>query len=209
MAWKTFAPSQSGCYLKRMWGRKSKAAEAVAAEAEPGGLKAAIREARIENAERTNIVVDLRDAALARLELLNEALDPVFAEIPDDIELFDRGISHGDMPRLWIDVLAYVMMGRDKRTYRFVQDTRFGRKILAESAESAEIAKAATDYIARRLIERERALADDTIAGTALGRDAKTWRRRRRRRAIKAFLLGALAGAAALAASAWFFSANP
>mgnify|MGYP003338141517 CR=1 FL=1 len=44
---------------------------------------------------------DLRDAELARLELLNEALDPLFAEIPPDVELFDRGISRGDTPRLW------------------------------------------------------------------------------------------------------------
>lgn len=196
--------------LNAMWGRKSKAVDIAAAEeVAPGGLKAAIREARIENAERTNIVVDLRDAAVARLELLNEALDPLFKEIPDDIEFFDRGISRGDVPRLWIDALAYVMMGRDKRTYRFVQDTRYGRKVIAESPEAADIATAATNYVARRLIERERALADDTIAGLVVGGSAKTWRRQRRRRAIRTFLLGAIAGVVALAASAWFFGANP
>jgi hypothetical protein len=80
-----------------------------------------VREARIESAERSGVVVDLRDAEFARLELLNEALDPLFADIPEEVDLFDRGISQGDTPRLWIDVVAHVVMGRDKRTYRFVR----------------------------------------------------------------------------------------
>jgi hypothetical protein len=100
-------------------------------------LREALRQARIESAERTGVIVDLRDAEVARLELLNEALDPVFGEAPDAVELFDRGISHGDSPRLWIDAVTHVAMARDKRTYRFLQDTRFGRKVLAESPKSS------------------------------------------------------------------------
>jgi len=75
-------------------------------------------EARIEAAERTGVVVDLRDAEVARRELINEELDPVFAEIPDRVDLFDRGLSRGDTPRLWIDAIAHVEMARDKRIYR-------------------------------------------------------------------------------------------
>src|ERR1700709_2385005 len=90
-------------------------------EREQPDLKAAVREARIEAAERSGVVVDLRDAELARLELLSEALDPLFAQIPAGVELFDRAISQGDVPRLWINVVAHVEMGRDKRIYRFVQ----------------------------------------------------------------------------------------
>ena len=51
---------------------------------------------------------------------------------PTEVDLFDRGISRGEQPRLWIDAVAHVAMGRDKRTYRFLQDTRYGRKMLAE-----------------------------------------------------------------------------
>ena len=80
----------------------------------------------------------MRDAEAARLEILNEALDPVFAEIPQGVEIFDRGVSRGEVPRLWIDIVAYVLMGRDKRTYRFVQDTRYGRKVVYESADIPE-----------------------------------------------------------------------
>jgi hypothetical protein len=131
---------------------------AAASEARPIRLRDALRQARIEAADRTGVVVDLRDAEVARLEILNEALDPLFAQIPDQVDLFDRGISQGDTPRLWIDVVAHVLMGRDKRIYRFVQDTRFGRIVIAESHDVAAIVDAVTDYVARRMIEREHAL---------------------------------------------------
>src|SRR5471032_1357442 len=123
-----------------MWGRRDKA-EPEKPEA-PNALKAAVREARIEAAERSGVVVDLRDAEQARLELLNEALDPLFAEIPANVELFDRGLSRGDVPRLWVDVIAHIEMGRDKRQYRFVQDTRYGRTVLAETYDVPEMAQA-------------------------------------------------------------------
>jgi len=54
--------------------------------------------------------------------------------------------------------VAHVAMGRDKRIYRFVQDTRFGRTLLAESHDVPVMVDAITDYIARRMIEREQAL---------------------------------------------------
>jgi hypothetical protein len=130
----------------------------------PMRLRDALRQARIEAADRTGVVVDLRDAEVARLEILNEALDPLFEQIPDRIDLFDRGISQGENPRLWIDVVAHVAMGRDKRIYRFVQDTRFGRIVIAESHEIPAIVDAVTDYVARRMVEREHALVATPIA---------------------------------------------
>ena len=118
-----------------MWGRRKPREEPQ--DAAPRPLREALRAARIEAAERTGVVVEMRDAELARLEILDDELDPVFAEIPAHIELFDRAISRGEVPRLWIDAVAHVEMGRDKRMYRFVQDSRFGRKVLAELILSA------------------------------------------------------------------------
>src|SRR5580698_5816689 len=141
-----------------MWGRKSKSAATAGESTQPSPLKVAMHAARIEAAERTSVVVDLRDAEVARLELLNEALDPMFAEIPPQVDLFDRGVGRGDTPRLWIDAVAHVAMGRDKRMYRFLHDTRVGRRVMARSHGIGELVKAVTDYVARRLIERERAL---------------------------------------------------
>jgi hypothetical protein len=140
---------------------------AEADEARPTRLRDALRKARIEAADRTGVVVDLRDAEVARLEILNEALDPLFGQIPDHVDLFDRGISQGETPRLWVDVVAHVLMGRDKRVYRFVQDTRFGRIVIAESHDVPVIVDAVTDYVARRMVEREHALAAEPGAAPA------------------------------------------
>jgi hypothetical protein len=164
-------------------------------------LKDAVREARIEAAERSGVVVDLRDADVARLELLNEALDPLFKEIPGDVELFDRGVSKGDVPRLWIDVVAHVEMGRDKRQYRFLQDTRYGRAILAESYEVPALVHAITRYVAGRMIERERALSDDATRGVAQS-VLRRARNKRRWRTVRTFIYGLIAGVAVLFALA-------
>jgi hypothetical protein len=172
---------------------------------EPKPLMEAVRAARIDAAERSGVVVDLRDAELARLELLNEALDPPFKEIPATIELFDRGISRGDTPRLWVDAIAHVVMGRDKRLYRFVQDTRFGRTVLAESYEVPAIVEAVTNYVARRLVERERALADDASSNQIIARRAAELDRRKRRwGAFRAFAIGLIVGVGALVTLAFF-----
>jgi hypothetical protein len=179
-----------------MWGRKKK--QDNAEEAKPAPLKDALRQVRIESAERTGLVLDMRDAEAARLELLNDALDPVFAEIPQGIEIFDRGVSRGEVPRLWIDIVAYVLMARDKRTYRFVQDTRYGRKVLHETADIPAMAKAITRYIAARLIERERALASGTLPVRGEARPSR-WR------AVGMFVLGFVIGLAALLAAAAYF----
>jgi hypothetical protein len=166
-------------------------------------LREALHGARIEAAERTGVVVDQRDAELARLELLNEALDPLFKEIPAGVDLFDRGVSRGDTPRLWIDVVAHVAMGRDKRIYRLLQDTRYGRAVLAESYEVPVIVQAVTNYVARRMVERERALSGDaSFNATTRQRAAELERRSRRWSAIKGFVLGAVLTVAALFAFA-------
>jgi hypothetical protein len=163
----------------------------------PMRLRDALRQARIEAADRTGVVVDLRDAEVARLEILNEALDPLFAQIPDRVDLFDRGISQGENPRLWIDVVAHVAMGRDKRIYRFVQDTRFGRIVVAESHEVAAILDAVTDYVARRMVEREHALVATPMPEPVVAEKP-------RRSGFWSFALGFILGALALFGLALF-----
>ena len=158
----------------------------------PMRLRDALRKARIEAADRTGVVVDLRDAEVARLEILNEALDSLFAQVPGNVDLFDRGISQGETPRLWVDVVAHVIMGRDKRIYRFVQDTRHGRIVLAESHDVPVSVDAVTDYVARRMIEREHAMVATPMA------EEPTIEVKPRRRGWGMFLFGFMLGAAAL-----------
>ena len=52
-------------------------------------------------------------------------------------------------------------MGRDKRAYRLLHDTRIGRHVLAEFHDIPDIVQAVTSYVARRLVERQRALEED------------------------------------------------
>jgi hypothetical protein len=182
-----------------MWGRKRKAAAVAADSQSPSQLKEAMHQARVEAAERSSVVVDLRDAELARLDLLNEALNPLFAEVPPEIDLFDRGLSRGEAPRLWIDAVAHVAMGRDKRVYRFLHDSRLGRRVLAESHDIPEIVNAVTTYVARRLVERQHALeADPVLLSRVSSKVAQHYRRRRRWRTLTAVVLGFIAGAVTL-----------
>jgi hypothetical protein len=124
-------------------------------------LALAIRRARIDVAQHSEAVAELRGAENARLEMLGEALKPVMAQVPSHIDLFDVGLTPGEKPRYFIDMLAFVEMGRDRRAYRFLQDTRHGRMTILESDKIDDVVEAVTAYVARRLVEREQALASD------------------------------------------------
>jgi len=100
-------------------------------------------------------------------------------------------------------------MGRDKRVYRFLQDTRYGRKVLAESGSIPEIVEAVTKYLAQRLIERERALADGSLPAVRDLKEERLERRGLRRRVVRAFVLGVLAGCVILIAAALLFGSKP
>ncbi|MBI1866748.1 MAG: hypothetical protein HYS06_00320 [Methylocystis sp.] len=132
-------------------------------------LTAALRRARIENAERSGVLADLRGAELARLEILRDHLEPVLAQAPEDCDVFDVGIAPGEHPRLFIDHLGFIEMGRDRRAYRFLQDTRHGRIVIGESENLETVVEAVTAYVAHRLIERERALTADFASAAGAG----------------------------------------
>lgn len=124
-----------------------------------GRLRDAMRRARLNQTTRSGVIVDLRETEIARLEVLADTLAPVFGELPADAEQFECSLVPSATPRLWIDMLAFVDMGRDKRTYRFVSETRAGRQVMLETLNVADMADRVTDYIAHRIIERERSLA--------------------------------------------------
>lgn len=121
-------------------------------------LSEAVRDVKNALADRDDVVVDMREAHRMRLELLAAELAPVFADVPSDIDYFDFALSSGLQPRLWIDAVSHVAMGRDRRTYRFVRDTRLGRVVLAESQDMKTVGDQVTRYIAERLVERQRLL---------------------------------------------------
>ncbi|MCE7027068.1 hypothetical protein [Jiella avicenniae] len=128
-------------------------------------LADAVRQAKIAAAQRSDVVVDIREADRARLEILAEELQPIVGELDPADDFFDFTISGGSHPRLWVDGTANVMMARDRRTYRFVRETRIGRLTMAESTEPRVIADRVTDYVAARIVEREKAYAADDAMG--------------------------------------------
>jgi hypothetical protein len=91
--------------------------------------------------------------------MLRDALEPIFAQVPAQAELFDHGLVPGDKPRLFVDIVSFVEMARDRRCYRFIQDTRGGTIILAESEKIDAMTQEIANYLARRLIEREKVLS--------------------------------------------------
>ena len=118
---------------------------------------------RTAEAERSDVVVELRDAERARLELLAEELRAVFNEVPPDDDQFIFSVAAGTPPRLWIDMTSFVVMGRDRRSYRFLKDTRLGRTVILETAKLEDMADTITHYVAERIIERERAMEGDWL----------------------------------------------
>jgi hypothetical protein len=182
-------------------------------------LTDAIRRVRTAETERSDIVVELRDAERARLELLADELKSVFAEVPADNETFLFTVADGTPPRLWIDMTSFVVMGRDRRVYRFLKDTRIGRTVILETGDVSDMADCVTNYIAERIIERDRAVEADWLVKRVMQGEAPAKAKKSVRQLIEmpetlkdsrnlgwivsAFLFGLLVGVIALLGSAW------
>jgi hypothetical protein len=151
----------------------------ITEEGKPSNLRVALRRARADSAEQQEALADLRQAETARLEMLADSIRPIVDQAPEDVELFDLGVTHGDRPRLFIDMISFVDLAHDRRTYRFFQDTRHGRVLIAESDSADRILAAVTNYVARRLVEREQALAADWRSRSGASEHIKTAARRR------------------------------
>ncbi len=179
-------------------------------------LRDAVREVKNAFADRDDVVVELREASKVRLELLAQELEPVFKQVPAEEPHFDFAVSSGLQPRLWIDATAHVEMGRDKRSYRFVRDTRLGRVVLAESHDIKPVADQVTVYIAERMVERQRLLEEApldllqreiAVSKKAVPTAVPARRGKSRQETVMAnlvwFILGALGGMFALMLWMW------
>lgn len=182
--------------------------ETMPTPAPDGRLKDAIHRAREEQAERTDVVIDMRDAEIARLEVLRDNLGDSLTVVPADNDMFDIALSKGNKPRLWIDMLAFVVMARDRRTYQFVRDIRDGRQVLFESTDPEAVSARILEYAAHRVVEREKALdAVGDFAVSPVGAaensgsvQSAAARSGRFGSVLASFILGMIAGVAVLLA---------
>ena len=118
---------------------------------------------RSAHADAQDVVVDMKHAKHSRLELLAKDLLQVMKDVPDDNDQFEFALTKGEAPRLWIDMTTFVRMGKDGREYEFVKDTRIGRSILGRTDVREVMGAHVTDYVAERILERERAIEGEWI----------------------------------------------
>ena len=107
----------------------------------PLELKAAVMDARMAESDRIDLSAGVAKAQQGRLNQLSELLTAVRSDIPEGDDRFSLAVLPGATPRLWVDPTSFVMLSDDNRTYRFVKDTRGGRRALAESTNTADIAE--------------------------------------------------------------------
>ena len=127
-------------------------------------LKDALYVVRDRQADRDDVVVELRESERSRLEHLAEGLQSLFSDVDENDDRFEFAISQGERPRLWIDVTSHICMAHDRRTYRFLKDTRMGRTVLADTSDVDAMAENVSLYVAEKVLERERALEGEWLA---------------------------------------------
>lgn len=141
----------------------------AALKSERDALAEALREARLAEAAHFEAALELRDSKSLRLQLLQDDLLPAVRSSTEARELFDLTLVPGDPPKLWVDLVSYVIMEPDHRTYRFVQDRQDGREILFESSGREQTVAAVRRHMAHRLVARERQAAALPQAMSQLG----------------------------------------
>ena len=124
--------------------------------AEHDDLSGALRKARLAEAAHFEAILGIKDSKSLRLQVLKDDIAPLVAATPEAAQVFDLALVPGEPPRLWIDLISFVEMEPDYRTYRLQQDNQAGREALFESADRVEMANYLKSYLAHRMIARER-----------------------------------------------------
>ena len=151
----------------------NKELDAKKIEAKVLDLSKSMERMKSRQAERDDVVVELKQSKRTRLELLARDLQPVFEQIPEGNDQFEFSLTNGETPRLWIDMTSHVRMGPDRREYELIKDTRMGRTILASSSDMQRMGQIVTDYVADKLLERERMLEGEWVAMSGYDFDGK------------------------------------
>jgi len=182
----------------------------VVSHAKVRSLRDAMTKVRTAETDRSDGAEELLEAERARLEMLAEELSDIFDEAAKD-DYFIFQLAPSRPPRLWIDITSHVALGRDRRTFRFLKDTRLGRAVIKETNDQGIMADTVTDYIAERIVERQRMLETEWVSEKLQSEKAPQRQKDKKKsrgigRALFIFLLGLAAGAAGLVGYAWFYN---
>ncbi len=107
----------------------------------------ALRQARAADAAHREALYALSDAKSLRLRILKDELAP---------EVLELTLVPGDVPRLWVDLITFVVMEPDPKTYRLVQHGEGSREVLLETADRAEMVRQVKLVLAHGAISRKR-----------------------------------------------------
>ncbi|MEM8813356.1 MAG: hypothetical protein AAGF59_12120, partial [Pseudomonadota bacterium] len=140
-------------------------------------LKPAVIRMRDAMANRQDAIADLVERERALLTALHQKLEAFSNDVAAEDDWVLLTLSPSEKPRFWVDATSHVVIDRDRRTYRFLRDTRLGRIVLRESEDVSVIANAIADYIAERMVERDRAIDGDWLAAVQAHYDADAERK--------------------------------
>ena len=79
--------------------------------------------------------------------------------LPTGIGLAGPLAAAGERPRLWIDLVLFIEMALDPKTYRLSLEGSDGRVVLFETQDPAEMAERVLREVAQLAVARERQLA--------------------------------------------------
>lgn len=165
-----------------------------------GALREALRQARLAEAAHFDASMAQLDSKSIRLALLKDDLAPEVAASEAAADLFDLALVPGDPPKLWIDLITYVIMEPDHRTYRLIQDRQNAREILFESDDMSQMGATVRQHMAHRLISRERQAASNLptapVSGYSTGSLVLAW--------LSGFVLGTMVLLSAAIYLEWF-----
>jgi hypothetical protein len=178
--------------------------KAIARPATSRSLREAIRNARLDEAERIDVTADRRDGEIARLELLKAELEAVFADIPAQDDRFNLALVPSRPARLWIDLFTYVAIDDSSGAYLFIRNSESGRRTLFSATNVADMADRITDHMAREIVRRQRletALLEPSPREKIMMQAEPPGPRMGV--VLAAFVVGLLTGAAGLFAAVW------
>ncbi len=128
-------------------------------------LTTALIEARLAQAAQFDAVARVHDARTLRLEALRDSVVPDLGNSPHLRELVEINVQDGETPRLWVDLITYVEMEPDPKSYRLVQSSERGLETIFETRDAEQMKHNVLRQVAHRAVAVERAIAGKPLAG--------------------------------------------